>query len=320
MTCNPASKEKTMKAQATSQTTKTSTRPAAPERGDVYERVTASIVAALEKGTRPWLKPWSRVDGEGAAGLPLRANGTPYRGINVLLLWGAAADAGYTAPMWMTYKQAAEQGGQVRKGERGSMVVYANSFTRTETDENGQDEEREIPFLKAYTVFNVAQIDGLKEVDASPVPVLEKPQLIETAEAFITGTGAVIRHGGNRAFYAPGSDHIQLPPVQAFRDVESYTATKAHELIHWTGHASRTAREFGKRFGDQAYAVEELVAELGAAFLCAELDVTVEPRCDHASYLAHWLQVLKEDKRAIFTAASQAQKAIDWLRESVPTP
>jgi len=308
-----------MKAQATSKTrnTQATERNQAQPRVDVYERVTASIVRALEQGTRPWMKPWSRIEGEGAAGLPLRANGTPYRGINVLLLWGAAADAGYTSSTWMTYKQAEAQGGRVRKGERGSMVVFANSFTKTETGENGQDEEREIPFLKAYTVFNVAQIDGLKELDASPVPVLEKPQLIERAEAFITGTGAVIRHGGNRAFYAPGSDHIQLPPVQAFRDIESYTATKAHELIHWTGHASRTAREFGRRFGDSAYAIEELVAEMGAAFLCAELGVAIEPREDHASYLAHWLQVLKEDKRAIFTAASQAQKAIDWLQSFI---
>ena len=298
---------------ASSRSSKPSRSAADQPRIDVYERVTASIVATLEAGTRPWMKPWSKTsDGTGSS-LPLRANGTPYRGINVLLLWGAAADAGYTASTWMTYKQAAERGGQVRKGERGSMVVFASSFAKTETNDNGQDEEREIPFLKAYTVFNVAQIEGLKTAEVAPLPAVEKPQLIETAEAFIAGTGAVIRHGGNRAFYAPGSDHIQLPPVQAFRDVESYTATKAHELIHWTGHASRTAREFGKRFGDQAYAVEELVAELGAAFLCADLGVTPEIREDHAAYLAHWLQVLKADKRAIFTAASQAQKAADFL-------
>ncbi len=293
--------------------------PALPARINVYDRVTTSIVAALEQGVRPWLKPWTQVGGAAASGLPLRANGTPYRGINVLLLWGAAADAGYAATTWMTYKQATERGGQVRKGERGSMVVFANSFTKTQTDENGQDEEREIPFLKAYTVFNVEQIDGLEPGPAAPSP-LEQPQLIEQAETFMAATGAVIRHGGNRAFYAPGTDHIQLPPVQAFRDIESYTATKAHELIHWTGHESRTARQFGSRFGDHAYAVEELVAELGAAFLCAELGVASEIQEDHASYLAHWLTVLKADSRAIFTASSQAQKATDYLHGLQPSP
>lgn len=285
-------------------------------RADIYERVTARIVESLEAGTRPWLKPWSSPTDDRLPALPLRANGTPYRGVNILLLWGAAIDGGYRSNVWMTYKQAEEKGAHVRKGERGSLVVYADRYTKHETDDRGEETEREIAFLKGYTVFNVEQIEGLPaELTTPPAPIDDNrtPELIEEAEAFIARTGATVRHGGGRAFYSTASDHIQMPPPQAFKDAESYTATKAHELVHWTGHPSRNAREFGKRFGDRAYAFEELVAELGAAFLCADLGITPEPREDHASYLAHWLKVLKEDKRAIFTAASHAQKAADFL-------
>jgi antirestriction protein ArdC len=285
-------------------------------RCDVYERVTSRIVADLERGTRPWLKPWNVAKAERLPLLPLRGNGTPYRGVNILLLWGAALDAGFRANVWMTYKQAAERGAQVRKGEHGALVVYADRFTKTETGEHGEDIEREIPFMKGYTVFNVEQIDGLPAgLYELPAPVDDgrTAWLIAAAEEFIGRTGARVRHGGDRAFYARASDHIQLPPSPAFRDAESYTATKAHELVHWTGHPARLAREFGKRFGDRAYAFEELVAELGSAFLCADLGIAPEPREDHASYLASWLQVLKADKRAIFTAASHAQKAADFL-------
>ena len=287
-------------------------------RSDVYDRVTARIVADLDQGTRPWLKPWSTAAGDGVPLVPRRANGTPYRGINVLLLWGAAQDGGYRSPFWMTYQQAAERKAQVRKGEHGALVVYADRYTKTETTETGEESDREIAFLKGYTVFNIEQIDGLPaELYPGPaLPLAPAPApLIAAADGFIAHTGAIVRHGGNRAFYAPGSDHIQLPPVAAFRDAESYTATKAHELVHWTGHRSRLAREFGKRFGDHAYAFEELVAELGAAFLCSTLGITPETRADHAEYLAHWLKVLKADKRAIFTAASHAQKAADYLHQ-----
>lgn len=292
-----------------------STASGAP-RADVYDRVTAAIVASLEAGTRPWAKPWQAPKDERRPQLPLRANGEAYRGINILLLWGAALDGGYTSNIWMTFKQATERGGQVRKGEKGSTVVFAGRIKKTEANEQGDDEEREIPFLKGYTVFNVDQIDGLpRETYEPPAPLDDgyRVQLVDEAEKFIAGTGAVVRHGGGRAFYAPGSDHIQMPPLQAFIDAESYTATKAHELVHWTGHPARLQREFGKRFGDNAYAFEELVAELGSAFLCADLAITPETREDHASYLAHWLTVLKADKRAIFTAASAAQKACDYL-------
>lgn len=286
-------------------------------RADVYSRVTDRIVSELEKGVRPWLKPWSAAGIEDRLPLlPLRHNGTPYRGINILLLWGEAIEKGYTRNIWMTYKQAEAQGAHVRKGEHGALVVYADRFTRTEENDKGEEIEREIPFMKAYTVFNVEQIEGL------PAALYEPPaprdagrtmDLIAEAEAFFTATGATFRHGGNRAFYAPAADFIQLPPAEAFRDAESYAATKAHELTHWTGHKDRMAREFGQRFGDRAYAFEELVAELGAAFLCADLGITPEPRDDHAAYLASWLEVLKEDKRAIFSAAAHAQRAADFL-------
>jgi antirestriction protein ArdC len=287
---------------------------------DLYERVTAQIVTSLEQGVKPWLKPWSAAAASSQAMRPLRANGQPYRGINVLMLWGAAADHGYACPVWMTFKQALELGGCVRKGEHGSLVVYASTFTRAETDsETGEEAERDIPFLKGYTVFNVEQIDGLPERFRAPAPVLPAGlERIERAEAFAAATGAVIRHGGNRAFFSPAADFVQMPPFQAFRDAESYYAVLAHELTHWTGHKSRLDRTFGKRFGDKAYAFEELVAELGSAFLAADLALTPEPRPDHAGYLANWLDVLKADKRAIFTAASHAQRAADFL--SNPSP
>lgn len=283
---------------------------------DVYARVTDRIIATLEAGTRPWLKPWSTPQGTVSAIMPLRGNGTPYRGINVLLLWGEAMDKGYACNTWMTYKQAEERGAQVRKGEKGSMVVYADRASTTETNDKGEEVERAFAFMKAYTVFNVEQIDGLPESFYAKAEVREEGQLLEAiaeAERFFEKTGATFRHGGSRAFYTTGGDFIQLPPLQAFRDAESYTATKAHELVHWTGNETRMARTFGKRFGDQAYAFEELVAELGSAFLSALLGITPEPRDDHAAYLASWLKVLKEDKRAIFSAAAHAQRAVDFL-------
>lgn len=282
---------------------------------DIYTRVTNKIIADLEQGTRTWLKPWNASNTTDRITLPLRHNGVPYRGINVLLLWGEAMEKGYASARWMTFKQASELGANVRKGEHGSLVVYADKFTKTESGENGQEVEREIPFMKGYTVFNVEQIEGLPDsYQIKPKPIGgEKLQLIAQAEAFFAASGATFRHGGNRAYYAPALDLIQLPPPEAFRDAESYAATKAHELTHWTSHPSRLDRVLGKRFGDEAYAAEELIAELGAAFLSVDLGITPEPREDHAAYLAHWLKVLKEDKKAIFTAAAHAQRAVDFL-------
>lgn len=286
---------------------------------DVYTRVTSKIVEALESGVRPWVKPWNASNAEDRIALPLRHNGEPYRGINILLLWGETIANGYRSNRWMTYKQAMELGAHVRKGEHGALVVYANTIQKTEHGEDGAEIERNIPFMKGYTVFNVEQIDGLPEtynaVDGSAARPM---QLIDRAEAFFASTGAAFRHGGNRAFYAPAQDFIQLPPAEAFRDAESYAATKAHELTHWTAHPTRLDRVLGKRFGDDAYAAEELVAELGAAFLCSSLGITADVREDHAAYIDSWLGVLHADKKAIFTAAAHAQRAVDYLHGLQP--
>lgn len=282
---------------------------------DLYTRITSRIVAELEQGVRPWLKPWGATSGSPVT-RPLRHNGEPYRGINVLTLWGEAMTKGYASSTWMTYRQAAEFGAQVRKGEHGSLVVFADRFTRTETSDNGEDVERHIPFLKGYIVFNCEQIDGLPEryLSAARSAATQPVARDAAAEAFFAATGAEIRHGGDRAYYAPGPDFIQMPPFQAFRDAESYFETLGHECIHWTSHRSRLDRSFGqKRWGDEAYAVEELVAELGSAFLCADLGLSPEPRPDHASYIASWLTVLKNDKRAIFSAAAHAERATAFL-------
>jgi antirestriction protein ArdC len=290
-------------------------------KSDLYQRVTDQIVASLETGIRPWIKPWSGEHAAGRITRPLRGNGVPYQGINILMLWGAAMEKGYAAPIWLTFKQAQGIGGMVRKGERGSLVVYASTITRTEADEaTGEESERDIPFLKGYTVFNVEQIDNLPaHFHAPAAPRLDPVQRIDRAESFFAATGATVRHGGDRAYYSGASDHVQMPPFEAFRDAESYYGTLGHELTHWTKHPARLDREFGrKRFGDEGYAMEELVAELGAAFLSADLDLTPEVRSDHAAYIANWLTVLKNDRRAIFTAASYAQRAADFLSKAQP--
>ena len=283
---------------------------------DIYTRITNQIVADLEQGVRPWLKPWNAEHAAGRITRPLRHNGIPYQGINVLMLWSAAMAGGYAAPIWMTYRQAQELGANVRKGEKGNLVVYANTITRTETDVNtGEEEEQQIPFMKGYSVFNVEQIEDLPAPFYAPAePRLDPVQRVTHADLFFAAAGADIRHGGNRAYYSITDDHVQMPPFETFRDAESYYATLAHECSHWTRHKSRLDREFGrKKWGDEGYAMEELVAELGSAFLSADLDLTPEPRDDHAAYIASWLKVLKDDKRAIFTAASHAQRAADYL-------
>lgn len=283
---------------------------------DVYEQITATIVAELEKGVQPWFKPWNAEHAAGRITRPLRANGVPYRGINVLVLWGVAVERGYSAPLWLTYKQAQELGGQVRKGEKGSQVVYANTITRSETDEkSGEEVERQVPFLKGYTVFNAEQVEGLPAHFYSiAAPALSELERIDAADRFYAETRADIRHGGNQAYYMQGEDRVQMPPFEAFKDPVSYYATLSHELTHWTKHKARLDRDFGRKsWGDEGYAMEELVAELGAAFLAADLGLEAAPREDHAAYIGSWLKVLKGDKRAIFTAASHAQRAVDFL-------
>ena len=285
-------------------------------KADVYEQITASIVAELEKGVQPWFKPWNAEHAAGRITRPLRSNGVPYRGINVLMLWAVAVERGYAAPLWLTYKQAQELGGQVRKGEMGSMVVYANTITRTETDEkSGEEALRAIPFMKGYTVFNAEQVEGLPaQYYAMAAPALSTLERIEAADRFFAVLGADIRHGGNQVYYMQGQDRVQMPPFETFQDQISYYATLSHELTHWTKHPKRLDRDFGRKsWGDAGYAMEELVAELGAAFLAADLGLEAAPRPDHAAYIASWLKVLKEDKRAIFSAAAHAQRAVDFM-------
>lgn len=287
------------------------------EKQDVYTRITNQIISHLEKGVRPWVRPWNAEHAAGRITRPLRHNGKPYSGINVLSLWASAMTQNFVAPIWMTFNQATELDGHIRKGEKGSIVVYSDRIVRKETDERTGDEvEREIPFLKGYVVFNVEQIEGLPEVYyAKATPKLDPVSRIDHVEKFFRGLGADIRHGGNRAFYSIAADMIQMPP---FDDADSYYATLAHECTHWTGNKSRLDRDFGgHRFGSEGYAVEELVAELGAAFLCADLELALEPREDHANYIATWLNVLAADNRAVFTAAAHAQRAAEYINRTV---
>jgi antirestriction protein ArdC len=285
-------------------------------RADVYSRITDKILADLAQGVRPWMRPWNAEHAAGRITRPLRHNGVPYKGINVVMLWSAATVKGYACPLWLTFKQALELGGSVRKGETGELVVYADRISRTETNDKGEETAREIPFLKGYTVFNAEQCENLPAqycARAEP-PALTPPQRIEAADRFFAATGAIIRHGGTRAYYAEGPDFVQMPPFEAFRDAESYAATLGHECVHWTKHGSRLARDMGRvKWGDEGYAREELVAELGAAFLCADLGITPDVREDHAAYIASWLKVLQDDKRLIVSAASHAQRAVDYL-------
>ena len=285
-------------------------------KSDLYQQVTDQIIRALEQGTRPWHQPWSVDHAAGRITRPLRAGGIPYQGINVLMLWSAAVEKGYASPFWFTYLQALDLGAHVRKGEKGSLVVYADRFTRTETDAaTGEESETSIPFLKGYTVFNAEQVEGLPEhFHAKPAPRADTITRNEQAERFFASLGADIQHGGNTACYVISRDQVRMPPFEAFKDAESYYATLGHETVHWTRHPSRLGREFGrKRFGDEGYAMEELVAELGSAFLCADLELAPEAREDHAAYVASRLKVLKNDTRAIFTAASHAGRAVDFL-------
>jgi antirestriction protein ArdC len=288
---------------------------------EIYSRITRRIIADLEQGIRTWHRPWSAGNSEGRIMRPLRHNGIPYQGINVVMLWSASVANGYACPFWLTFRQAHELGGHVKKGERGELVVYASRVTRTATNDKGEEVEREIPFLKGYTVFNAEQCEGLPAhyTAKAEVPTLSPLQRIEAADRFFAATGADIRHGGTRAYYAEGPDYVQMPPFETFRDAESYAATLGHELCHWTKHAKRLARDMGRaRYGDEGYAREELVAELGAAFLCADLGITPDVRPDHAAYIATWLKVLRDDKRFIFSAAAHAQRAADYLHGLQP--
>lgn len=281
-----------------------------------YQVVTDRIIAMLEAGTRPWVQDWSGT----AGGRPLRHDGTPYRGANVLNLWAAAMSRGMSGRTWMTYNKARELGGQVRKGAKSEAAFYVGAITRDVERANGETGEQVIPFLKSYLVFNTDEIDGLPAQYYGVAPVIARDPIarIEHADTFIANTGAVIHHGGGRAYYRRSTDEIHLPDFDKFSTAAGYYGTTLHELAHWTGAEKRLDRIKGKVFADPNYAFEELVAELSAAYLCADLAITTEPREDHASYIAGWLKALKSDNRAIFRAASLAEKAAGFMHDLQP--
>lgn len=286
-------------------------------RRDLYQEVTNKIIAAITAGADGdnWSMPWH---GSGAHGMPHNAvTGHRYRGVNVVMLWAQAQAAGHQVNQWASYKQWQSRGAQVRKAERGTLIIYYGATTVRDPSESGDDAERQIRFIKCSRVFNAAQVDGYE------LPQIERPDLAQRlshAERFVNATGAEILYDQGQAFYAPSKDVIGMPAWDTFKDTAAATATENaygtlfHELTHWTRHETRLDRDFGrKRFGDDGYAVEELVAELGAAYLAAALGIEAEPRADHAQYIEQWLRVLKNDKKAIFTAAARASDAADYL-------
>jgi len=287
--------------------------PQAETRGSLYQEVTDRIVRELEQGVVPWVRPW---DASGCSlGLPRSAaTSRYYSGINVLILWDAVTRRGFATQEWLTFRQALSLGGHVRKGERGTTICYADRFVpkaeRQRAVEQGE-EPSAVPFLKRFTVFNVEQCEGLPADIEAPVKPAPDAENFPAAQALIAATGAVIREGGGEAYYHRGEDFIRLPPRASFLSAADYFCTALHELGHWTAHPSRLNRDLQHRFGTSAYACEELIAELSSAFLCAHLGIT--PQVRHADYLAHWLDLLKHDPRAIFHAASQASKASDFL-------
>ncbi len=282
---------------------------------DIHQHITDQIVAAIERGPGDFQLPWhSRGNIMAPKNIVSKKS---YRGVNVVALWAASYNRGYSSGVWGTYKQWAEAGAQVRRGEKSSYVVFYKELEYANPDAESGDETETRLFARATPVFSAEQVDGYDLATAN-TPTMIEP--IAAADALVKASRAVIHHGGSRAYYRPSTDEIQLPAITDFVGTptstaqEAYYSTLLHELTHWTSHATRCDRQLGKRFGDNAYAMEELIAELGAAFLCAELGVTIEPRDDHAQYLASWLKVLKADKKAIFTAASKASQAATWLQ------
>ena len=282
---------------------------------DIYSQVTDTIIRQLEAGTIPWVKPWQGSNASYA--MPRNATtGNSYQGINIVMLWSAIEEKNLYSNEWASFKQWASQNEFVRKGEKGTMIVYYDTL-----EKEVESETKKIPFLKSSYVFNRSQLQSFEyaAIEAKPFDCN-----IEKVDRFVANTKAIIEHDNGHACYMPSLDKITMPYSYSFIDTptstrqEAYYSTLGHELIHWTGHAKRLNRTKGKKFGDQAYAGEELIAELGAAFLCAELDITAEPKEDHASYIANWLQVLKNDKTFIVKAASEASKAVGYLKGLQP--
>ncbi|MEN3976608.1 zincin-like metallopeptidase domain-containing protein [Emcibacter sp. SYSU 3D8] len=288
---------------------------------DVHRAITEKIVDAIKAGAGTFQMPWHR----GAnVTRPVNAHTkTVYRGINVIALWVQSMTRGYLSGYWATYRQWQKLGAQVNRGQHGTVIVFYKKIEPSpSTTGDEQDNPRRSLFARASRVFNAEQVTGWEP--PSPEPKTRMDTLAEV-EDFTQRTGALIRHGGDEAYYNRKHDEIVVPPRGLFKGtstsspMDSYYAVLLHEMTHWTGAPHRLAREFGQRFGDNAYAVEELVAELGSAFLCADLGITNEPRPDHASYVASWLNVLKRDPKAVFTAASRASAGADYLANLVAT-
>ena len=290
-------------------------RAAAPERANLYDEITARIICELEAGRLPWIQPW----GSNAVSTPLAmprnaATGRGYSGINVLILWGAVVARGYSCQSWLTFGQALSLGGNVRKGERGTTVVYADRFVpddeRRRSRETGED-ALAIPFLKRFTVFSTNQCENLPEDLVTAPPPVPEGLILPEVEALIQASGADLRLGGERAFYSPALAYVQVPRPEAYFEPINWHRTALHELGHWSGHGSRLGRDLTSGSGTKGYAREELVAEMCAAFCCATLGIT--PTVRHADYIGSWLEVLREDNRAVVRAASAASKAADYL-------
>lgn len=283
---------------------------------NTYEMITEEVIAAMEAATGNFELPWNK---SACSGLPVNGSTKKeYKGINIVMLWISAASNGFTSNEWFTFKQAKDLKGQVRKGEKGTRVVFWK-FLEKETEESSENEDSKtnkstVPVCRYFTVFNRDQIDGLPEVETSEITEVERNMNIEM---FIRGTGARIVEGPINASYNPAQDFVKIPSIHLFTSPEAYYSTLFHELGHWTGHSTRLDRDLSGRFGDTSYAMEELIAEMTSAFLCAEFQT---PNfLQHGEYLANWIQVLKDDKYAIFTAAREATKAAQFLKESTET-
>lgn len=287
----------------------------AQERADVHARVTQAIAVAIEAGAGRYKMPWHH-DGSAASRPTNVVSRRPYRGGNTLLLWAMAYGAGYGSGLWGTYRQWAQLGAQVRRGEHGTCIVFWKTSRPADAEDEGDTGRgRRRLFARGYTVFNEAQVDGYAP---PPVPALHEAERLARAEAFYSNLGIATEYGGNEAFYQPCTDKVVIPRFAQFRDAAGFYDTLYHEATHATAAPHRCDRDLSVRFGSEAHAFEELVAQLGSAFVLADLGIETSPRPDHAAYVASWLRVLRNDTAAIFTASSKAQAAVDWMHAHQP--
>jgi antirestriction protein ArdC len=290
-------------------------------RFDIAQTVTDLIIEKLEAGVKPWERPWTGAP----VSRPLRSCGTPYRGINIFMLWMMADAKGYVSPYWLTYRQAEALGAQVRKGEKASHALFYKMLDEAQgvdSPEREIDDQKRRRVLRSYAIFNADQIDGLPERYA-PVVVAARCDCDErraAIEAYFAAIPAHVVHCGDRAYYDRTADRIVLPPENSFKSYAHYASTRAHETLHWAGGVSRLNRAFGARFGDKAYAFEELVATMGEAALCARFGLPAALLDDHAAYIGEWLTILEGDRSAILTAAAKADEAFAYLDGYVIEP